>query len=114
MINRVLVCGILTHDVISQTTQGGLEYALVKFKIHKYKTNYDFLVGKCWGRMAKFVTAGNYRIGDGVQIIGSLSGKIVNDGIYLDLKIDSMSKNNWIAHAHRTIGCGTTGETPAN
>lgn len=95
MVNRVVLCGILTEKPRESDTHA--KGVTVTLKCTKYGTYYTTIRGMAWRNSAKWVLEKDLQAGDAVQIVGSLaSGR---EG--LGLSVDSLQKIEWLTEAHK-------------
>ena len=94
MVNRVVLCGILTEA--PRKPDGNPDTVAVSIKSIKYGTYYTIIRGTAWRNSAKWIMEKNLKGGDAVQIVGSLS--TTRDG--LSLSVDSLQKIDWLTEAY--------------
>ena len=94
MVNRVILSAILLTEV-KKNDEGKAGY--VRLRIVRYGTSYVDVIGNLWGNTVEWSLKKGFKVGDGVQIIGSLGSR---DGV-LSLNIDSMTLVPWLTEAQK-------------
>ena len=92
MINRVILCGVLTEE--PRFFEGEKTNSVTfKIRVARYGRSYCVIPAKAWGRTADYFNKScKFRKGQVVQIVGTLGiAKHISGEYMLDLSIDSLN-----------------------
>lgn len=103
MVNRVILCGILTEE-ISEFDTGNQKVGKVKIKVVRFNRSSAVLVGNLYGNAYAWALKKEFKAGTGVQVVGSLS---TSERGYINLSIDSMQEVSWLTEAYAKLGWET-------